>query len=89
MLFNGGPADKIYAVTISHPDSPTRVFPGFYWPITWERERQPCLYAGNGNAGSTREVEGINDPVIEGRYYDYILSEAFETDYKFSRFTAC
>lgn len=85
-LSNGEPAEEYYQVTVSHPDSPSRTFPAVYWPLTWERERRPCLYAGTNNAGATNEIQGLSSSVIEGSYTEYILPEAYETDYKFSRY---
>ena len=81
-------SSRDYKVVVSHPDSPTRSFPALLWHLTWERERRPCLYAGSNNAGRTSSAEGLSDTLIEGRYKDYIVQEAFDTQYKYSRFTS-
>ena len=81
--------NNYYTVTVSHPDSPVRKFSAFYWPRSWEvlpGEYQPCLYAGSHQAGNTAEIEGYNDPVIEGLYSDYIVSGPFSTQFEYSRF---
>ena len=85
-MSNGRPAEGYFRVSVSHPDSPTRNFPGFLWPWSWEGRQEPCLYSGTNNAGSTHIIDGLEDAVIEGRYSDYIVSEAFGTEYVFSRF---
>lgn len=86
-MSNGQPAEGYFNVSVSHPDSPTRNFPGFLWPLTWERRSEPCLYAGSNNAGSVQIIDGLEDTIIEGVYSDYIVSDAFDTEFKFSRFS--
>ncbi len=81
-------SSRNYKVVVSHPDSPARSFPALLWHLTWERERRQCLYAGTSNAAKTSNTEGLSDSVIEGSYKDYIVQEAFDTQYKFSRFTS-
>lgn len=86
-MTNGEPAEGYFRVSVSHPDSPTRNFPGFFWPLTWEQRSEPCLYSGSSNAGSVQIINGLEDTVIEGVYADYIVSGAFETEFLFSRFS--
>ena len=81
--------NNYYVVTVSHPDSPVRQFPAFFWPRSWEivrGEYQPCLYAGSRQAGKTDEIEEYGDPVIEGYYLDYIVDGPFDTKFQYSRF---
>ena len=56
--------------------------------MTWELERRPCYFVGNGQAGRLVEVTppDPNDPVIEGKYSDYIVGSLFATDYTYSHF---
>eukprot|EP00731_Ephydatia_muelleri_P010849 Em0005g1435a len=63
-----------------------RAFVAALYPFTWERKRDPCLYAGNSNGGSIVEVNTPNDSVIEGQLEDYIVSTKFSTQWKYSVF---
>lgn len=80
------PSDADYVVSIDHPDAAPRSFVANLEPFTWDLQRVTCLYAGNRQGGPIYEVETPNDPVIEGRYSDYRVSGAFETDFKYSHF---
>ena len=89
IVFQDSPDETFYIVTVSHPESPVRQFPAFYWPRTWEVTKQatdPCLYAGSMQAGGTSEIKEFEDSVIQGQYLDYKLSGPFETEYVYSKF---
>lgn len=73
-------------MTVNHPDSEARSFLGYLFELTWERERRPCLYAGNRQAGVADVVEEPNDSIIEGSYTDYRVSGPFSTSFVFSQF---
>ena len=76
-----------YTITVTRTGSPQRVFTGQLDNRIWDRSLEPCLYAGNQQAGVIYEVEEPNDPVIEGNYESYRVPSAFEeTDYRFGRF---
>ena len=53
---------------------------------TWDGTDIPCLYAGSRQGGPVYEVEDPNDPLIEGRYYNYIVDGPFATQYQYSHF---
>ncbi len=78
--------DKTFVVSVSHPDDTTRSFVACREPFTWDLQRVTCLYAGNRQGGSVYEFESPNDPVIQGTYMDYLVSDAFATSFRFSRF---
>jgi hypothetical protein len=63
-----------------------RRYVGLLARVTWELEEGPCLYVGSGQASSIHEVEDPNDGVIQGVYTDYIVSDGFEDNFKFSVF---
>ena len=75
-----------YVIQVDHPDSDPRVFTGLLAGYSWERDRENCFYVGNRQAGTIVEVNDPNDPVIEGTYSDYQMTDAFSTDFKFSHF---
>ena len=77
-----------YIVTVRYPGTPPRSFVGLKNGVTWEMERRPCYFVGNGQGGkvSKEEIAEPNDSVIEGRYTDYIVESTFATDYKYSHF---
>ena len=54
--------------------------------FTWERLGGSCLYAGDGEGGWMVGGDLSND-LIDGQEKDYIVSSAFGTDFKYSRFT--
>ena len=76
-----------YTIAVAHPLSPARRFTGILYSYTWEFDEGMCLYVGNRQAGPIYEVESPNDPVIEGAYTDYIMNDAFATDFAYSRFS--
>ena len=73
----------------AHKNLP-RSFVGLKNGVTWEMERRPCYFVGNGQGGklSKEEIADPNDSVIEGRYTDYIVESTFATDYKYSQTNA-
>ena len=78
-----------FVVTVTPPDSAPRRFVAEYGPHTWENVETPCLFAGNFQGGSLRELRGSpNDPVIQGFYTDYIVDGLFQPIYAYSRFNS-
>lgn len=64
-----------------------RSFTGFIYSRNWVGEKQPCLYAGDMEAGPVNYVARPDDGVIEGTYKDYETQGAFsERKYKFGLF---
>ncbi len=63
-----------------------RTFTGILLDLTWELEYDPCIYAGNFQAGAHPEVLEPNDPVIEGDYKEYIVDSLFGTAFTYGRF---
>ena len=86
--FGGEQRDDDYVITVRHPGSTPRSFVGIESSVTWELERRPCYFVGNGQAGRLVEVSppDPNDRVIEGKYSDYIVGSLFATDYTYSHF---
>ena len=82
---NGDLAPNRYVINLSSPTSgEERSFTGLY---TWDFQDGPCLYAGNRQAGPIYEIQEPNDPVIEGRYNEYMVDSAFSEDnYSFGLF---
>ena len=79
--------DELYVVTVAPADgSPLRSFLAEQHFSAWENRPGPCLYAGNAQGGWSGEVNGLNNPVIQGSYKDYIVNGLFETDFTYSRF---
>ena len=86
-LRDGETAEGYYIINVTRVNAPTRLFTGFISPLAWDYSPGPCLNAGNSQGGPVYEIEDPNDPVIEGRYRDYIVPGAFdETGYIFGRF---
>jgi len=55
----------------------------------WLMKNEPCLYVGDKQSGPVYEVVGgdPNDPVIQGKYTDYQVPDAFSEDkYSFGLF---
>ena len=67
-------------------NSDHRSYVGLLARITWELDEGPCLYVGDGQSSSVYEIDKPNDGVIEGMYTDYIVSGAFDDQFKFSIF---
>ena len=80
--------DDDYIITVRYPGQPSRSFVGIESSVTWELERRPCYFVGNGQGGTLFEIKDTdhNDPVIEGRYLDYIVDSLFATNYTYSHF---
>ena len=83
---NGNPVPERYVINLSTNEK-ERSFTGWYYDLTWEFQDGPCLYAGNRQAGPIYEIQEPNDPVIEGRYNEYMVDSAFSEDkYSFGLF---
>ena len=78
--------DRLYSVTVSYPSAPERTFVAEYDERDWFDNR-PCLYAGNSNGGSIREVCS-SDSVIEGTASSYVVEDLFNTDFEFSKYSS-
>ena len=63
-----------------------RSYVGMLHRLTWEIEEGPCLYVGDSQSFSIYEVKEPNDPVIEGIYTDYIVTEGFVDNFRFGLF---
>ena len=76
-----------FVVSVTHPvDNITRRFVANREDFTWDLRPTTCLYAGNRQGGKIAEVESPNDPVIQGEYKDYKVSDAFATDFAYAQF---
>ena len=53
---------------------------------TWDSQKKQCLYVGNLQGGSSHEVPGLEDSVIEGLYTDYVVDSEFETQFRYAVF---
>ena len=83
----GASGENLYEIYFERDGSPQRGFTGSFYPLTWEQQEGPCLYAGNREGGPIYNILSPNDPVIEGTGADYEVPSAFdETGYIFSRF---
>ena len=83
------PKEKLYAVSVEHPDREKRSFVGMLWPLTWEYRDQYCIYVGDGQAGPLDEVDargGPNGAVVEGDYSQYKVDASFDVKFKFTQF---
>ena len=79
--------DELYVVTVMPQDgAPQRSFLAENYVRSWENRPGPCLYAGNAQAGWSGEVDALRDPVIQGRYRDYIVDDLFESDFTYNKF---
>ena len=89
-LFDNDTRPDDYVITVRYPGAPLRSFVGIKSDVTWELERRPCYFVGNGQGGKLSKEEiaspDPNDSVIEGYYTDYIVESTFATDYKYSHF---
>lgn len=85
---NGNPVPQRYVVNITSSFSnEARSYTGWLYDLTWSFEEGPCLYVGNRQAGPIYEVKDPNDPIIEGRYSDYLVQDLFsEEEYKYTLF---
>ena len=84
--FDGSSRANDHVVTVNYPNSPPRSFVGLLFNVTWEFERQPCIYVGSPQAGPIDEVDTPNDSVIEGEYTDYEVASTFATDFTYRHF---
>ena len=64
-----------YQVIVNSSDH-LREFTGSYYPITWDQQKTPCLYAGTQDGS----------PVIEGKFTDYEGEELFDPHFSYSQF---
>ena len=79
--------DRLYIVMVTPQDgAPPRSFLAEGYAHTWENRTVVYLYAGNAQAGWSGEVDALRDPVIQGRYRDYIVDGLFETDFLYDKF---
>ena len=85
---NGSPVQNRYVVEIPPGlGQQPRTFVGFFYFLNWEGQEQACLYVGDTQGGSTYNIAGFTDGVLEGSYRDYRVSGAFsEEDYVFGLF---
>ena len=82
-------AQKLYAITVQHPDSQPRSFIGDLGSSTWDGRKEYCLYVGNQQGGSLHKADamgGPNDPLIEGKYYQYKVDGDFATKFVYAHF---
>ena len=66
-----------YKVVIYSPFTGPREFIGDYYPMTWDYQKTPCLYAGTRN--------GV--PVIEGKFTQYEVKYLFDPKFDYSQFS--
>ena len=78
-LVYGGFSLPTYNVTVQSGGRTTRKFTAYLYETTWDAEIEPCLYSGDGQAGPN---------ILEGNYLDYQVADAFDTNFKFSKFRA-
>ena len=75
-----------YTVSVTPPDGDVRSFVGHLYDVTWDFTPVPCVYAGNRNGGPVYEFDNPNDPVIEGNYTQYQVSDIFSTQFTYEQF---
>ncbi len=86
-LSDGSTRDDTYILTVNYPNMSPRRFVTFLHSVTWDRRgKEYCLYGGNRQGGGILEIESPNDPIIQGRYRDYIVGEQFGVDFAYSHF---
>ena len=89
-LFENEMRNDDYVITVRYPGGTPRRFIGMLSDVTWEFEKRPCYFVGNGQGGKLSREEVAppdpNDSVIEGHYSDYAVDFLFSTGYKYSRF---
>ena len=83
--------EDLYVVTVHSMTGSPRAFVAEKYPRSWRKRKETCFYAGSSQGGSVTEVMQPNDPVIEGSYRDYIVSELFASYFLYSQFneTVC
>ena len=77
--------EKYYTVEVHYPMSPVRSFVGYMFDVTWEWKHKHCVYAGDRQGGPAGEV-AKDGSVIQGTYEDYVISDRFETQFKYGVF---
>ena len=78
---HGNPVPQRYVINITSTFSnDMRSYTGWLYDFAWSFEEGPCLYVGNRQAGPTYDVKSPNDPIIEGRYFEYIVPDLFNED---------
>ena len=84
----GNPVPERYVINItSSLSGEERSYTGWLYDLTWSFEEGPCLYVGNRQAGPIYEVKDPNDPIIEGRYSEYLVKDLFsEEDFMYTLF---
>ncbi len=86
-LKDGSTRDNTYVLTVNYPNTSPRTFVTFLHSPTWDRRgKEYCLYGGNRQGGGIFEIESPNDPVIQGRYRDYIVEGKFGVEFFYSLF---
>ena len=89
-LFDNETRDDDFIITVRYPGTTPRSFIGLESSVTWELEKRPCYFVGNGQGGKLSKQEVAppepNDSVIEGHYSDYEVSSLFATGWKYSHF---
>ena len=90
-LRDGSTRNDVYIITLRPPNAPMRQVPAFLSSLLWDRTVKDCLYAGNAQGGPIYEVPSPNDPLIQGRYQDYLTASSYETNYRYEQFdeTSC
>ena len=66
-----------FKVIVYSPFNGPRHFTGEYYPITWDFQNTPCLYAGTQDGS----------PVIEGKYTEYEVKSLFDPAFSYSQFS--
>ena len=75
---NDNPVPERYVINItSSLTGEERKFTGWLYDLSWSFEEEPCLYAGNRQAGPIYQVKDPNDPIIEGSYLQYMVPGLF------------
>ena len=88
LFFPEESTEDLYTVTLTTTGMGPRSFTGWLYSLTWERERQPCLYVGDAQGGPVYEVVSPNDGVLASTYRDYQVEGAFsEENYSFRKFS--
>ena len=86
-LSDGSSRDDTYILTVNYPNSPLRRFLAYLHPRTWDKRKDEyCLYAGSTQGGRIFELKSPNDPVIEGRYSEYIVAGPYNTEFVYTHF---
>lgn len=76
-----------YEITVNPINGVSRSFVSALYERPWEI-MLPCLIAGNRQGGATNAFGNPNDPVVQGSYQDYEVSDLFSTAFTFSTFNS-